>query len=89
MNKKSMEFDKTYRSFSGMEDTPVDERSASVGDNNSLLTKLREDIIGSSSKFVSPFGQKQLIYADWTASGRALTSFENFVVDEVLPHYGL
>lgn len=87
-----MEFDKTYRSFSGLEDSSpvVNENKTydSIKDNDRLLLKLRNDILGSSSKFVSPFGQKQIIYADWTASGRALASIENFVLDEVLPHYG-
>jgi hypothetical protein len=86
-----MEFDKTYRSFSGLEDnSPVEEKLSydSIRDNDRLLSKLRNNILGSSSKFVSPFGQKQIIYADWTASGRALSSIENFVLEEILPHYG-
>ena len=86
-----MEFDKTYRSFSGLEDnSPIEEKKSydSIRDNDRLLSKLRNDILGSSSKFVSPFGQKQIIYADWTASGRALGSIENFVLEEILPYYG-
>jgi len=30
----------------------------------------RENIVGSQTKFTTPYGKKPLIYADWTASGR-------------------
>lgn len=38
---------------------------------------LRENIIGQHATFETPYGTKQLIYADYTASGRNLTSLES------------
>ncbi|MFZ4717945.1 MAG: aminotransferase class V-fold PLP-dependent enzyme [Ilumatobacteraceae bacterium] len=34
-----------------------------------------------------PFGRHRITYADYTASGRALTFVEDFIRDEVLPRY--
>lgn len=52
------------------------------------VSKLRKDIIGSYKKFVTPYGEKALIYCDWTASGRGLKSIEHFMNQKVLPFYG-
>ena len=65
----------------------------SSGGSNSkreaLLENLRRNVIGEDEAFTGPFeGDKYMIYADWTASGRGLRQLEQYLVDEVLPTYG-
>lgn len=50
------------------------------------LSWLREDIIGRNMMFVTPYGARPLVYADYTASGRGLYSIENYV-QRILQYY--
>ncbi|MED6180717.1 hypothetical protein PIB30_012868 [Stylosanthes scabra] len=52
------------------------------------LCWLRSQIIGNHAEFDSPFGTRQLVYADHTASGRSLQYNEDFIQKHVLPFYG-
>jgi hypothetical protein len=51
------------------------------------ISALKDGLIGSRAKVDGPFGLKDLVYADYVASGRALRQVEQFVLDEVLPYY--
>ncbi|WP_213087073.1 aminotransferase class V-fold PLP-dependent enzyme [Chitinophaga agrisoli] len=48
----------------------------------------REQIIGGQQVFESPFGGKRILYADWTASGRAYGPIEKCIRQQVLPFVG-
>ena len=54
---------------------------------NNLIANLRAGLIGEGREFTTPFGIQKLVYADYTASGRALLQIEDFVAQEVLPFY--
>jgi selenocysteine lyase/cysteine desulfurase len=45
----------------------------------------RQHTIGRQQIFESPFGKKQIIYADWTASGRSYQPIEEYIQNEILP----
>src|SRR5476651_661025 len=51
------------------------------------FAKYSKHIIGHDVTFDSPFGKKQLIYADWTASGRAYRPIEEYLLNEILPFW--
>ncbi len=45
----------------------------------------RENIIGIDQDFTSPFGQKKIIYTDWTASGRLYRPIEEKLMNDFGP----
>ena len=47
--------------------------------------KFRNNIIGHQQNFISPLGEKQIIYADWTASGRCYQPIEETIQKELMP----
>lgn len=44
-------------------------------------------LIGKGIQIDTPFGQRPLVYADYVASGRALSQVESFILAQVLPFY--
>jgi len=52
------------------------------------FSPFRQNVIGHQQYFESPFGRKRVLYADWTASGRAYGPIETRIQDEILPFFG-
>lgn len=65
---------------------PVPAKSADLPDQP-LLVAIRESVIGDDEVMPGPFGPRRITYADYTASGRALSFLEQFIDHEVLPRY--
>ncbi|SHF57646.1 Selenocysteine lyase/Cysteine desulfurase [Microbulbifer donghaiensis] len=54
---------------------------------NALINTIRASVIGDLQPVETPFGRKPLVYADYTASGRALGFIEDHIRTQVLPYY--
>ena len=52
------------------------------------FSTFRANIVGQRVFFDTPFGRKRMLYADWTASGRAYRPIEMELLDRVLPFFG-
>jgi selenocysteine lyase/cysteine desulfurase len=50
-----------------------------------FFSAFRKHIIGNRQLFESAFGTKEIIYADWTASGRAYAPIEACIQDKIMP----
>ena len=66
---------------------PANTAKAPGSEPDQLIDTLRQQIIGRDTTLQTPFGERPLIYCDHTASGRSLTSIENAITRDVLPHY--
>src|SRR4029453_10299465 len=52
-----------------------------------LIALIRDSVIGDDEAVAGPFGVRRVTYADYTASGRALSFIEDYLRDAVLPLY--
>jgi selenocysteine lyase/cysteine desulfurase len=56
-------------------------------DPDTLVDLIRASVIGDDEAVAGPFGIRRVTYADYTASGRALSFIEDYLRDAVLPLY--
>jgi selenocysteine lyase/cysteine desulfurase len=75
--------------FPGVETVTVADEEIPVNCKKSALenyfSAFRNNIIGRQQVFESPFGKKKIMYADWTASGRAYGPIEACIQKEIIP----
>jgi selenocysteine lyase/cysteine desulfurase len=65
-----------------------DNTNTLTGELEEHFQKFRNNIIGCNCKFTSPYGEKNLVYADWTASGRIYGPIEDKIKNLFAPFVG-
>ncbi len=58
-----------------------------IADSDRLIAEIRQSVIGNDELIDGPYGERPIVYADYTASGRALTFIEEYIRRVVLPLY--
>ncbi|XP_022083249.1 uncharacterized protein LOC110975241 [Acanthaster planci] len=56
-------------------------------DNERILRYVEDNVVGNDTYFPGPFGEKQVVYCDYTASGRPLKFIEDYITNHVHPLY--
>ncbi len=54
----------------------------------SFFAQFRRNVVGIDQTFPSPYGEKKILYADWTASGRLYEPIETLLSREIGPFVG-
>src|SRR6476620_2027697 len=47
----------------------------------------RDNTIGRGKSFLFPTGEREIVYADWTASGRGYRPIETTLLEAVIPFF--
>ena len=56
-----------------------------MSDLQRFFEPFRRDIVGIDQAFSSPTGERRIVYADWTASGRLYAPIEHRLLDTFGP----
>ncbi|MCW4627773.1 aminotransferase class V-fold PLP-dependent enzyme [Marinomonas rhodophyticola] len=64
-----------------------EQNTTTPSNQEALLARIRDSIIGKNTQIHTPFGARTLTYADYTASGRSLDFIEDAIRQHVLPLY--
>ncbi|XP_052802193.1 uncharacterized protein LOC128232585 [Mya arenaria] len=62
-------------------------KQSAVYDANPILRYVDENVFGKDLVIETPFGSRNVVYCDYTASGRCLQFIEDYIQTKVMPTY--
>ncbi len=68
-----------------MQKTLSTNKTANISDLEAHFNPYKSQIIGDDATLIGPYGQKRIVYADWTASGRMYAPIESKLMNEIYP----
>ncbi|THD67533.1 aminotransferase class V-fold PLP-dependent enzyme [Robertkochia marina] len=77
---------KVLANFKGGESAVQVKPKNSNKDLEAYFTPFRSKILGNDHTIHTPYGEKKLIYADWTASGRMYRDIEEKLLEDIAPY---
>ena len=54
-----------------------------------FLRYIADNVVGKDATFSGPFGRRKVVYADYTASGRALSFVEKYIYQVTRDSFGI
>ncbi|MFA5296729.1 MAG: selenocysteine lyase, partial [Lutibacter sp.] len=63
----------------------INKRSYKTSELEGYFQQFRKHIVGIDQTFQSPYGEKKLVYTDWTASGRLYRPIEEKILNDFGP----
>ena len=63
----------------------TDTNTTNISKLETYFSQFRKHIIGQDQVFTSPYGEKKIIYTDWTASGRLYRPIEEKILNDFGP----
>ena len=77
----------THRTFvSILVDNAQDGKKVRLKKTSEHIKKIQDNIIPNN--FTTPYGERQIVYVDYTATGRHLAFVEDYIQKKVIPFYG-
>ncbi|XP_033624514.1 uncharacterized protein LOC117287960 [Asterias rubens] len=77
----------TITNLSGVTVAGDGDKKDEEDERHQILRYVEENIVGKDTCFPGPFGEKQVVYCDYTASGRPVKFIEDYITNHVHPLY--
>ncbi|XP_041459673.1 uncharacterized protein LOC121411175 [Lytechinus variegatus] len=69
------------------EEIELDVDDETFDEHAAIAKHIEENVVGNETVFDGPYGNREIVYCDYTASGRAVKFIEDYITEHVQPLY--